>query len=140
MSGDIWSALDSVGREYLGKQALKQAVSLLRGRPLGMSVSAKFQGLSGGDALKELQDLNGIIGMGGQIPSARSGIDYIPRDNYLVRAHKGEAVITAEENAGRRGGMVQVNLQIDRRTLATCLLDMSRDRIKVVHENGVVYQ
>ena len=67
---------------------------------LGFSLDS----ISGLEALSTLSDLNGIIGMGGSIPSAKSGIDYIPRDDYLVKTHRGEAVLTADENAARRSG------------------------------------
>jgi len=73
-------------------------------------------GISGLEILAMLSDLNGIIGMGGYIPSARSGIDYIPRDNYLVNTHQGEAVLTKEENqqrlTGKGGGNVTYNFNL----------------------------
>jgi tape measure domain-containing protein len=79
---------------------------------LGISLT----GISGLEILAMLSDLNGIIGMGGYIPSARSGIDYIPRDNYLVNTHQGEAVLTKEENqqrlTGKGGGNVTYNFNL----------------------------
>jgi hypothetical protein len=35
------------------------------------------------------------------INSHKSGLDYVPYDGYLATLHKGEAVLTAEENANR---------------------------------------
>lgn len=49
---------------------------------------------------------------GSNVPGAKSGLDYVPYDDYLVRLHKGEKVLTAEEarayrsekSAGASGG------------------------------------
>lgn len=38
------------------------------------------------------------------IPGKRVGMPYVPRDNYLVRLHEGERVLTKEENAAQRRG------------------------------------
>lgn len=49
--------------------------------------------------------ISGILRKYG-IASAATGIDYVPRDNMLFNLHKGERVLTKEENAeyGRTGG------------------------------------
>ena len=39
-----------------------------------------------------------------KIPGAKLGLDYVPYDEYLVRLHKGEAVLTAEEATAWRAG------------------------------------
>lgn len=41
---------------------------------------------------------------GSNIPGAKSGLDYVPYDDYLVRLHKGEKVLTAEEARAYRSG------------------------------------
>jgi hypothetical protein len=33
--------------------------------------------------------------------SHKSGLDYVPYDGYIAQLHKGEAVLTANENANR---------------------------------------
>ena len=35
---------------------------------------------------------------GAQLPGHKSGLDYVPYDNYVARLHKGERVLTAKEN------------------------------------------
>lgn len=41
---------------------------------------------------------------GSNIPGAKSGLDYVPYDDYLVRLHKGETVLTAEEARAYKAG------------------------------------
>ena len=41
---------------------------------------------------------------GSNVPGAKSGLDYVPCDDYLVRLHKGEKVLTAEEARAYRAG------------------------------------
>ena len=41
---------------------------------------------------------------GSNIPGAKSGLDYVPYDDYLVRLHKGEKVLTAKEARAYRDG------------------------------------
>ena len=41
---------------------------------------------------------------GSNIPGAKSGLDYVPYDDYLVRLHKGETVLTAKEARAYRAG------------------------------------
>lgn len=41
---------------------------------------------------------------GSNVPGAKSGLDYVPYDDYLVRLHKGEKVLAAEEARAYRAG------------------------------------
>lgn len=41
---------------------------------------------------------------GSNVPGAKSGLDYVPYDDYIVRLHKGEKVLTAEEARAYRAG------------------------------------
>lgn len=39
-----------------------------------------------------------VNGTTSDLPGHKSGLDYVPYDNYIARLHKGERVLTAEEN------------------------------------------
>lgn len=39
-----------------------------------------------------------VNGKTSRLPGHKSGLDYVPYDNYIARLHKGERVLTAEEN------------------------------------------
>jgi len=115
---EMMEFLQSLGKDIL-KYSLKGLTGSLPGgvgKGFAGRLGFNLAGISGLENLSMLADLNGIIGMHGTIPSARSGIDYIPRDNYLVNTHRGEAVITEDENRerlnGRGGGNVTYNFNL----------------------------
>lgn len=70
-----------------------------------------------------------------------SGLDYVPYDNFPVRLHKGERVQTAEEARGGGDGAdlppVQVNWNVDGRTLASLIYKQTKSGVKVIHSRGV---
>lgn len=41
---------------------------------------------------------NAAQGIVGSLPGHKDGLDYVPKDNYIARLHKGERVLTKEEN------------------------------------------
>lgn len=57
---------------------------------------------AGGAYATWLDDNSGVMGM--RIPGFASGLDFVPRDNYLARLHYGESVLTKEEAAAWRNG------------------------------------
>lgn len=95
-----------------GETLLKTGLRSLMSGPAGSasdtltpgSLGFFFAGIEEHEALQTLANLNGIIGMGGKIPSAADGIDYIPRDNTLVNTHKGEAILNADDADEWRSG------------------------------------
>ena len=82
--------------------------------------------------------------------SAANGLDYVPRDNFRINAHKGEAVLNrknAEEwrnNVRRRTEEadnnlppVQVNLMLDGRAIGGMLYKQTKAGVKVIHSRGI---
>ncbi len=57
-----------------------------------------------------------VSGLGFQVPAARYGEDYVPRDDMLYRLHRGERVLTAQENqaytSGRGNGAITINVPV----------------------------
>lgn len=45
-----------------------------------------------------------LSGWLGRLPGHADGLNYVPRDNYVARLHKGEAVLTANEASAYRSG------------------------------------
>ena len=78
--------------------------------------------------------------------SLRSGLDYVPYDNFPARLHEGERVLTKEENKDLSRGSqavelapVLVNLVLDGKVLASTLYRQSKAGIKIIHERGLAY-
>ena len=65
----------------------KTASSIAQGIASRLSVKFNIGGVS--EAFKSITGL---------LPGHKSGLDYVPKDNYVARLHKGERVLTAEEN------------------------------------------
>ena len=64
--------------------------------------AGRGQSGAGGAYATWLDDNSGVIGT--RIPGFATGLDFVPRDNFLARLHYGEAVLTKEENSARLNG------------------------------------
>lgn len=80
------------------------------GRQILSSLNAGLQNKTWKDKLfqtarKIASSLSGLLtikanvnGKTSALPGHKLGLDYVPKDNYVARLHKGERVLTAEEN------------------------------------------
>ena len=105
-----------------------------------MQANVSFEGFGG--------DLSWLAGLMGKIAPrsdrfafhARNGLDYVPYDNFPAVLHKGERVQTAKEARNGDGAAlppIQLNLNVDGRTLASLLYKQSKAGVKVIHERGI---
>lgn len=103
------------------KWLTKKALSAVLGTAFGgdttndngyMQVS--YMGADDGGLLTSLADIMKSMQSQNQFYfSAAQGLDYVPYDGFNIKAHKGEAVITAQENKQRlRGGSGSITIPI----------------------------
>jgi hypothetical protein len=93
------------------------AASYLADALLSAKMNIKFDGLSGaGGMINTLSDWASATAPKSYAFSAREGLDYVPRDNFIVNAHEGEAVLNKKEARGWRrsqeGSPVTINFNI----------------------------
>ncbi len=71
-------------------------------------MTLSYEGTNAGPILQGLNDRMNALATREYAISARDGLSYVPRDNYKINAHEGEAVLTKEEarewRAGKSGG------------------------------------
>lgn len=105
-----------MGISILRNNLLRFAIGETLGRDIaggikGGSLSLGLGGASAGD-YSALGNLGGILGKEYSF-SARNGLDYVPWDNFPIRAHAGEAVLDKEDAAvWRGGGSITLDIQI----------------------------
>jgi hypothetical protein len=82
----------------------------------GVSFSDQY---TAGSALSTLHEYG--------VPGYKEGLEYVPRDNFIARLHKGERVLTANESRGyssdTNGGEVTVHshIYLDGKEIQTCV-------------------
>ena len=100
------SALTGVGKKF----ALNALLGMVLGKPESGTVGISFNGISGGEGLAaSIKDFPGSVGGSFGFP-AKNGLDYVPRDNFMILAHEGEGVLTKEENKRLREGKTGGNV------------------------------
>lgn len=96
---------DSIGKSF--GRMLKRIAAEAMAADISRWLFGDFQKKNGvvggllGDGLKWLG------GLFSGAPGHATGLDYVPRDNYVARLHEGEAVLTKDEN--RRRGRAQAS-------------------------------
>jgi len=112
----------STAKKQLIKFALNQAFGAATGSggDAGGHMQVSYEGADDGGLLSNLAGIMSSMQGRGQFNvnpfSARDGLDYVPYDNFPIRAHKGEAVLTAKENRERLsggGGDANVTIHIE---------------------------
>ena len=99
---DVNLVIDELDRDDLSEESGK---TILEGLERGLSNKTwqgKILGIASGLANSISSSLTiatpaPTIGKR-EIPGHKTGLDYVPYDNYLARLHKGERVLTAKEN------------------------------------------
>ena len=112
----------SAAKKQLIKFALNQAFGAATGSggDAGGHMQVSYMGADDGGLLASLAGIMSSMQGRGDFNvnpfSARDGLDYVPYDNFPIRAHKGEAVLTAKENRERLsggGGDANVTIHIE---------------------------
>lgn len=89
-----------------GNLAEEEGVNILKSLNNGLQNSS-FTGTLFATAKKVAESIsNGleikpkvsVFSLTSKLPGHKNGLDYVPKDNYVARLHKGERVLTAEEN------------------------------------------
>ena len=85
---------NGLGDTWWQKNLFGRASSIASQLSRTLTVNATINGNKvTGSTLKGLQALGNRT-----LPGHKSGLDYVPYDNYIARLHKGERVLTADEN------------------------------------------
>ena len=96
----------------------------------------------GGGAMNAfMNDFSFDDALGDKIPGFATGLDYVPRDNYLARLHQGEAVLTRNEADAWRGGYGTGRMEAVLAQMADLLRDIARNtgaETNVVLETGTL--
>jgi tape measure domain-containing protein len=137
------------GANYAAGTAIAMAANAARGAiggDAGGSMSVKYMGANDNGLLAGLSGLMAGIAPKSYALSAKNGLDYVPRDNFLINAHEGEAVLTKQENRERMSGgktgsfdlpPVQVNVVVDNRVLTSIIYKQSKAGVKIMHTRGI---
>jgi hypothetical protein len=94
------------------------------GGDAGGYMQVSYEGADDGGLLASLAaSMKGMTGTRQFGFSARDGLDYVPYDNFIINAHKGEAVITAKENKERNNSRpIHVHFNIDAREIGLAII------------------
>jgi hypothetical protein len=117
-AGYAGASLTQLGKSAAISYAKKWAIHQLLKAALPNetnTMSATYKGINDGGMLGELNSMLGDIAPKEHGYSARTGLNYVPYDDFPIRAHKGERVLTAEENVNYRRGNLNRREGVGRR-------------------------
>lgn len=114
---DTWGNLFNTGFDMATNTVLKQGIKYAINSLFGGGGDASNYNMRlsymGADDHGLLASLYGQIPGGWQFPfSAAGGLDYVPRDNFKINAHEGEAVLNKKEAKQWREGKGTISLSI----------------------------
>jgi hypothetical protein len=104
LSGLSSEMATEAAKSFVKKWLINQVLGLAFPAENG-GLNINYEGMSGGP---DLSGLSGIAPKSDSLSfpliSAASGLDYVPRDNFRINAHRGEAVLTERDASAWRGG------------------------------------
>ncbi len=127
-------------KKWAAKQVMKLISSAFAG---GGELKFSFEGAAG-DLGWLTQGMGNIAPRSDRFafPAYERGIDYVPRTG-LAMVHEGERVQSKREARRERNGdgaslpPVQVNWNVDGRTLASIIYKQTKSGVKVIHQRGI---
>jgi len=97
---------------FAEKWVINELLGRILGDPASGHLQMSYEGSNAGPILSRLSgQLDGMTS-GVHSISARSGMYYVPKDNYPIRAHEGEAVLNRTEADAWRSGSGGAGIQI----------------------------
>lgn len=123
--------------EEQGVEILKGLKTGLQNNPAITSVISQAKNIASRIVGALSVDVSSIVGRTSQnmatastLPGHKDGLDYVPYDNYVARLHKGERVLTAEENREYMNGNINNKLATNNITVQFFPQSMSNDEME----------
>lgn len=117
-AGKIGSKVVSSATSYAAKWVINEALgsAIPQDQVQSGQMTMSYEGTNAGPILQGLNQRMNALATREYAVSARDGLSYVPRDNYRISAHEGEAVLTKEEarewRAGKSGGDVHLHFHV----------------------------
>lgn len=91
------------------------------------STGGSAYSIGGGTMNAFMNDFSFDSALDDKIPAFATGLDYVPRDNYLARLHQGEAVLTRNEADAWRSGAGTGRVEAALSQMADLLRDIAQN-------------
>jgi hypothetical protein len=104
--GKIGGAVANKAVGYAAKYVINEALgsTLAEDQVQSGQMTVSYAGSNAASILGGLSERMNALATKDYTVSAKNGLDYVPYDGMIVKTHRGEAVITAEENEERLSG------------------------------------